>query len=305
MRCGTTSYTGNATDNRLIGHGIASSDAIKWCIIDRFDSGAIDNHRNDAFVGDQSSGYIGAFNPNRTQAFSGTNIEIGDAANVNALNGDFRLLTCLADAAQIATGSYTGNGGTQSISGIGFQPDVVMLKGDRGGGGLYKTNTMAAGDSVDIAGNPTITTGITSLDATGFTLGASALGNENLTVYRWTAWKNKSGNISTFSYVGDGTDNRLISHGLGGVPVCCIVGAITTNKPIYRQDNVMGDFSMTFDGTGKLTDGIQAMTATQIEVGTRNEVNLSGRTYHAFAFLDDVGITGPRRGSLGLLGVGR
>ncbi len=44
--------------------------------------------------------------------------------------------------ATIRTGSYTGNGTSQSITGLGYQPDFVLIRGNATQMGVTRTSTM-------------------------------------------------------------------------------------------------------------------------------------------------------------------
>src|SRR4051812_43912015 len=80
----------------------------------------------------------------------------------------------LSVEAEMGTGEYTGNGlASLSVSGLTFQPDVVMVTGARLEGTVCRTATMAPGFERFMywVGQQYRTDGITSLDADGFTVG--------------------------------------------------------------------------------------------------------------------------------------
>ena len=140
---------------------------------------------------------------------------------------------------------YTGNGSTQSITGVGFQPDWIWIKrrdvsanhqiedSVRGIGRHLHSNTSDV-EAID-------STTITSLDSDGYTLGsnASVNGSTNTFVgWNWlaggTASSNTDGSItsnvsanttsgfSIVSYTGTGSATT-VGHGLGSVPKMIIV----------------------------------------------------------------------------------
>ena len=97
----------------------------------------------------------------------------------------------LADSFAVQT--YSGNGGTQSITGFGFSPSMIWTKGRtvaydhglydsvRGGGSLiYPSLSQAAS---------TVTNGIQSFDADGVTFGANNKSNASDSTYVAWAWK--------------------------------------------------------------------------------------------------------------------
>jgi len=94
-----------------------------------------------------------------------------DAAVTNILISQLE-----AGGAKFKVGSYTGNGASgRSITGVGFQPSIVLLYDTAPGSAmamLIKTNLDTGGGSKWVTGGYE-TTGITSLDADGFTLGTN------------------------------------------------------------------------------------------------------------------------------------
>ena len=76
---------------------------------------------------------------------------------------------------KIDIGTYAGNGlATQAITGVGFQPIVVLIASFAGSYAhtVLKTGDMTGTDAVDVTdGGAAITTSIHSLDADGFTVG--------------------------------------------------------------------------------------------------------------------------------------
>lgn len=114
-----------------------------------------------------------------------------------------------AGSYQIKTGTYTGNGTSKSIAGIGFQPDLIIVAG-----ALANEETMirAAGmtNTYELAGGGATAQGITSFDADGFTIGTSTKLNANASTYYYVAVK-AGITLKAGSYVGDGTASHPIS----------------------------------------------------------------------------------------------
>ena len=78
---------------------------------------------------------------------------------------------------------YTGNGSTNAITGVGFQPDWVWLKGRSYVDG-HKAYDAVRGVSKDLTPNATsaegsTATGLTAFDSDGFTLGNWSNVNRN------------------------------------------------------------------------------------------------------------------------------
>ncbi len=119
--------------------------------------------------------------------------------------------------------SYTGNGSTQSITGLGFQPDFIFIKGITSADNWFIFDS-ARGDSVTVNANLSAAeyadTGVTSFDSDGFTLGSGAGENRNGDTYIYMAIKQNptpyplAGNMS-FLVIAGGASGA-ISHGGGG-----------------------------------------------------------------------------------------
>jgi hypothetical protein len=121
----------------------------------------------------------------------------------------------LATAYRIATGSYTGNGaGSRPIAGLGFQPDLVIIKGDLGATSVARSATMAGNSAKPLGPADGLRTNqILSLDADGFTVGADPAVNAVSNTYYWTAFKASPQEMVVGSYVGNGIDNTHLGVG--------------------------------------------------------------------------------------------
>jgi hypothetical protein len=138
--------------------------------------------------------------------------------------------------------TYTGTGASNSISSLGFSPDLVWIK-NRGGAtshALYDTvRGVQAQLSSDTTGTEvTSSTGLTAFSSNGFTIGTSSLVNTSGTQYVAWAWDagessvtNNSGSITStvranpqngVSVVSATMPNlsspRTVGHGLGVAP---------------------------------------------------------------------------------------
>ena len=187
---------------------------------------------------------------------------------------------------------YTGNSGTNQITGLGFKPDLVWMK-DRGnsysntlydsvrgtgtGKAIYSDSNVEEGDRTDIHN-------FVSFDANGFTLGATSHTNNIInksggTLVAW-AWKaldhdrnlasinndgtiasqvsvNKDSGFSIVKYTGNGTAGATVGHGLGAKPQFILFKNLDTVVSWIAYDtinNVIGYL----DATDSLTDGRRA-----------------------------------------------
>jgi len=139
---------------------------------------------------------------------------------------------------------YTGNGGTQSITGVGFQPDLVWGKtrSDAVNHALYDAVRGATLQlsSADTNAESTVSDGLTSFDADGFSLGdGTRLNTSGRTYVAWN-WKangagvsNTDGSITStvsanptsgFSIVSwNQTASGTVGHGLNQTPDLWII----------------------------------------------------------------------------------
>ena len=181
-----------------VGHGLSSTP--EFIIIKRTDAGrnwlvlqTINNQGGyldltDAFTSQRYTDWFNSSSP------SSTTIPLGA---YNYTNGSNMIMYCLHSVSgKRKFGSFTGNGSTQSITGLGFQPDFIMIKGISSGGnggwyvfdsvqGVQKylrlnlTNARATGASATLH----------SFDSDGFTLGNDGYLNGN--GYTYIYWAEK------------------------------------------------------------------------------------------------------------------
>ena len=184
---------------------------------------------------------------------------------------------------RLAVGSYVGNGSdNRQITGVGFQPDVVIIKASTARAGVIRTSTMS-GDAAKVLGTATALQSnyIQSLDADGFTVGSTQQVNTSGTTYYWVAMKAGS-DLRVGSYVGNGGDNRSIT-GVGFQPVWVMTMG-DGDDSVFRPDILAGDNSYLITGTGKVANRIQAFQADGFQVGSNADVNESGTTFHYIAW---------------------
>jgi len=152
---------------------------------------------------------------------------------------------------------YTGNGGTQSITGVGFQPDFVWIKQRTltESHSLFDTvrgvDLFLRSDTTAAENNFGGTYGVNSFDSNGFTVGnGSAVNGNGYSMVGWN-WKaggatvsntdgtitsqvsaNTEAGFSVVSYTANGTDGASVGHGLDSAP----------KMIIYKGRNAVGDW---------------------------------------------------------------
>ena len=105
----------------------------------------------------------------------------------------------------VATGSYTGNGTTQSITGFANQPEIVIIKGNLANPAVIRTDTMSGSDSRELYGWKVFEGNlITSLDSNGFTVGSDDRVNKSGETYYYIGMRATGVDAETGSYTGNG-----------------------------------------------------------------------------------------------------
>ena len=219
------------------------------------------------------------------------------------------------------TVQWTGNASTNAITGVGFQPDWVWGKSHTDGyshqlydvvrGATYslKTNGYTAQE--------TLSTGLTSFDSDGFTLGSNT--NINASGHTVTAWNWKAGNsqgssntdgsinttytsvnttagFSISQYTGTGS-NATIGHGLGAVPSVVIVKRYATQGDWIGYFKALGNTKNARFNTTDAADTNSTVwnsttpTSSVFSVGTFGETNSSGGTFVAYCFAEKKGFS--------------
>ena len=141
---------------------------------------------------------------------------------------------------------YTGNASTRNITGVDFQPDLVITRG-RSEASVGKVVDSSRGVTKVIqthsnSAESTDSNGLTAFGSDGYSLGSDAGYNNNSTTYVAWCWRcnggttttDTSGDISTvrqtnaaggfaiLEWTGNGSNNQRLAHGLGKKPTLVI-----------------------------------------------------------------------------------
>ena len=220
--------------------------------------------------------------------------------------------------------TYTGNGGTQSISSLKFSPGLVWIKA-RGHQDPHALFDTVRGVQKRLSSNltnaeVTSSDGITSFNSNGFTMGANGSNNANNLPYVAWAWKaggaavsntdgtitsqvsaNQTHGFSIVSYTGSGNNSNTatspavsIGHGLGAAPSMIIVKDRTSarNWPVYHVG--IGTSSMCeLDTTGAAQATYSwnqtAPSSSVFYVGNNGQTNNNGNNYIAYCWSEVAG----------------
>jgi len=215
---------------------------------------------------------------------------------------------------------YTGNGSTQTISGLGFSPDLVWIKTRNVGyyHVLYDiirgtgTDKALYSNTTDAEGVDTTLQNLTAFNSDGFSLGTTSgtniLNNSSNTRVAW-CWDagsstvtntqgsitsqvraNASAGFSVITWTGQ-TAAGSIGHGLGVAPslIICKARSNAQSWGVYHKDVGINNYLL-LDSTGASTAysgiwGSSAPTSTVFGVpGNVGLNNNNGWTYVAYCF---------------------
>ena len=232
--------------------------------------------------------------------------------------------TSIDDPAQyFNTVTYTGNGGTQSITGVGFQPDWIWIK-DRDNAYSHLLVDSIRGNTKTLNSNETSaeetqTNRVTSFDSDGFSLGSyigSNKSSSNVVSWNWLAGGSASSNsdgsitssvsasttsgFSIVSWTGTGSTGTL-GHGLGVTPKMIIVKKRDTSGTDWITfgsvlGGTVGSEFIKLNFANAKTTGLNtswfnqtAPTSSVFTVGTQSDLNGSSATYIAYCFVEKKG----------------
>ncbi|OUW92781.1 MAG: hypothetical protein CBD88_08125, partial [Flavobacteriales bacterium TMED228] len=210
---------------------------------------------------------------------------------------------------------------TQSITGVGFQPDWLWIKNRDGTNNhILQDAVRGATKSLESDGTgaeTTSSTRVTSFDSDGFSIGSAGTNNTNTNNYVSWNWKangsgsaNSDGSInstvsvnttsgfSIVQYTGTGSA-ATVGHGLG----------VTPNVMLAKRLNSTGQWDMYHSGLSNPKSGSMVLndtaaftgdtsiwnntdpTSSLVNIGTSSTTNASGGTYVMYCFADVQGFS--------------
>jgi len=207
---------------------------------------------------------------------------------------------------------YTGNGGTQTISGIGFQPDFTWVKGRNHAYYHYLQDAVRGSTNVLYTNNNNaqatgVTAGISAWNSDGYITGSQgALNYNGRTFVAWN-WKangsstvtnndgantsyishNSTAQFSIIKYTGTGSATN-IGHGLNGKPDCFITKALSASDWHMWNNSFSANERIKINSTGAKSTNTSIFPtlpdATKIYFGSGGDVNQSGIEYICYAW---------------------
>jgi hypothetical protein len=278
MASGT--YTGNATDNRAITVGFQPDFVMVK------DTNATEGvARSSSMAGDVSKpmGSLTAFAADNIQSLDANGFTVGLDNRVNRNNRTYYWAAFKTNSQAMKVGTYNGNGTTQSITGVGFQPELVILMGNNTQRAAARYSGAARTYGFDASTG--VTTGVTAFGADGFTVGAAAEANANGVAYHYVAFNDFANSISVGSYTGNNTDDRAVATP-NFQPEFVMVRAddtATGRAANWHPSAFAGDNTLLFTATAGGINRIQAFQPTGFQVGTSTDVNANTVGYRYLA----------------------
>jgi len=223
------------------------------------------------------------------------------------------------------TVTWSGTSATQSITGVGFQPDFLWVKA-RSQAYQHSLRDVIRGSTKTLRSNgtnieATQSDSVTSFDSDGFTLGAdtSSFVNDSTATYVGWNWlasnttaSNTDGDItstvsanttagfSIVSYTGSGTISDTVGHGLGTTPNVVIIKNRDTGTSGWNvhHSSLSSGYNLQLQSTGA-----QFNSSGQGHIGTvgsstfgfvagssgNDQVNDSSEKYIAYCFAEKKG----------------
>jgi len=215
---------------------------------------------------------------------------------------------------------YSGNATARSITGVGFQPDWVWIKGRTT---AYNNTLFDAirgatkrlySNGTDAESTQSVT--LTSFDSDGFSLGNNASVNSatsTFVAWNWlasnTTASNTDGSItstvsvnttsgfSIVSYTGNGTAGATVGHGLGVAPKMIIakVRSTTEDWPVYHASLGATKYvKLSSTGASETETSIfndTEPTSSVFSLGTQNKINMNTQTFIAYCFAEKKGFS--------------
>jgi hypothetical protein len=280
IKMATGSYAGDGADNRTITVGFQPDFVMVK------DTGNREGAARSSSMGADLAkpmGSLTALAADNIQTFTANGFVVGTANRVNSSGRTYHWVAFKSNSQAMKVGTYNGNGTTQSITGLGFSPELVILMGNNAQRALSRYSGMSRSYGFDSSTGTS--TGIASLDADGFSVGAAAEANANGIAYHYVAFNNVANSINVSSYAGNNTDDRNLAT-VGFQPEYVMVRAddsATARSANARPSSLAGDNTLLFTATASGNNRIQALQSNGFQVGTGGDVNANSVNYYYLA----------------------
>ena len=191
------------------------------------DTNQVAQARTSTMSGDAAKPLSGAtaLGNDRIQTLDANGFTIGRNNAVNANGTNYAWTAFKTSTGVLKLGTYTGNGTSQSITGVGFSPEYVAH--DRRPARTGRSNACRHDVHIPVRCRHRERQPDHVLNADGFSVGSDNTANRNGTVFHYIAFNDVTGIVDVNSYTGNNTDNRNIT-GVGFQPDYVMVRANDT-----------------------------------------------------------------------------
>ncbi len=323
------SYTGNGSaSGPIINTGFEPA----WLMLKRSDStgswAMLDNKRTPTNPRNKElfANLSDAENTFTAVNFLTNGFQIINTSNTyNANGGTFLYIAFASDASaapalanSFNTSLWTGNGSSQSISGLGFSPNWVWGKERSNTSGNEWLDTLRGATnyltSNSTGAQGTSGQGLQSFDSDGFSVGNDGAWNQSSETYVGWSWKanplpninttgtiqstvsaNQAAGFSIVKYTGDGTSGSTVGHGLGATPEIVIYKRLDAVANWIIKSTLWGVDEYLIFNTDALTSdsGVfwnsTSPTSSVFSLGNSASVNASSGDYIAYCFASITG----------------
>jgi hypothetical protein len=225
---------------------------------------------------------------------------------------------------------YTGNGGTQSITGVGFSPDLVWIKNRNEILNHHILDTVRGATKVIISNDPArdfdSNQSLQSFDSDGFTVGSTVNVNQSgsgIVAWCWDAGNTtvtnndgtiesqvrSNGNFSVVKYTGNGSATAEVGHGLKTAPSMFIVKSTNDDfswfvyhESIGNGHQVKLNSSDAKDTTTYWQNTNPSSSVIYLDGNINNEVAGDGKEFIAYCWAETPGVSSFGSYSGGTLG---
>lgn len=195
--------------------------------------------------------------------------------------------------------TWTGNGSTQDIDDLDFQPDIALIK-NRGVADSWcnQNSTLGVGKTQALESSAAVqdeTDCITAFNTDGVSLGNNHKVNANSETYVGYFFKKSAdAGIDIVTYSGDG-GTQSVSHSLGVTPKVIWMFLNTgsgVDSTCYIDTSSMGTSKGIFMSLSNASQSTSYVTATSSSAfSVTSSMNQSGRTYFAYLFANKPGFS--------------
>ena len=213
------------------------------------------------------------------------------------------------------TKPYTGNGGTNAITGVGFQPDWTWIKNRSQGSTNHRITDAVRGVTKEIysdltAAEATNTNGLTAFGSDGFTVGSNGDYNgngNNIVSWNWkangagsantagtvnsTVSVNSTSGFSIVSWTHNGSANYTVGHGLGATPKMILAKTRSggANWDVYHANITSGNRLILNSTGGQVSGYWGANTVNNNTFSIGSGLASNGTTMIAYCFAEKQG----------------